>query len=94
MEKARSLNFDDYIFSECKKAGRKIAALARLSKFMSFKQKRILMKTFFESQFRCCPLFWIFRSRKINSKINHLQERSLKIVHNDYRRFTKERELL
>ena len=33
------------------------------------------MKTFFESQ---------FHSRKVNSKINHLQERSLRIVYNDY----------
>ena len=51
---------------------------------MSFKQKRILMKTFVESQFGYCPLIWMFHSRKVNSKINHLQERSLRIVYNDY----------
>ena len=33
------LNFDDHVISLCKKAGRKLAVLARLSKFMSFKQK-------------------------------------------------------
>ena len=46
IEIGRSLNFDDYVISLCKKAKRKLAVLARLSKFMSFKQKRILMKTF------------------------------------------------
>ena len=51
---------------------------------MSFKQKRILMKTFVESQFGYCPLIWMFHSRKVNSKINHLQERSLRIVYSDY----------
>ena len=51
---------------------------------MSFKQKRILMKTFVESQFGYCPLIWMFHSKKVNSKINHLQERSLRIVYNDY----------
>ena len=51
---------------------------------MSFKQKRIFMKTFVESQFGYCPLIWIFHSRKVNSKINHLQEWSLRIVYNDY----------
>ena len=51
---------------------------------MSFKQKRILMKTFFESQFGYFPLIWMFHSRKVNSKINHLQERSLRIVYIDY----------
>ena len=67
-----------------KKAGTKLAVLARLSKSMSFKQKRILMKTFIESQFEYCPLIWMFHSRKVNSKINHLQEQSLRIVYNDY----------
>ena len=84
IEIGRNLNFHDHVISLCKKAGRKLAVLARLSKFMSFKQKRILMKTFVESQFGYCPLIWMFHSRKVNSKINHLQERSLRIVYNDY----------
>ena len=41
------------------------------------------MKTFVESQFGYCPLIWMFHSRKVNYKINHLQERSLRIVYND-----------
>ena len=73
------------MISICKKAGRKLAVMARLSKSMSFKQKRILMKTFVESQFGYCPLIWMFHSRKVNNKINHLQERSLRIVYHDYR---------
>ena len=51
---------------------------------MSFKQKLILMKTFVESQFGYFPLIWMFCSRKVNSKINYLQERSLKIIYNNY----------
>ena len=76
IEIGRNLNFDDHVISLCKKAGRKLAVLARLSKFMSFKKKRILMKTFVESQFGYCPLIWMFHSRKVNSKINHIQGRS------------------
>ena len=68
IEIGRNLNFDDHVISLCKKAGRKLAVLARLSKFMSFKKKRILMKTFVESQFGYCPLIWMFHSRKVNSK--------------------------
>ena len=85
MEIRRNLNFDDHVISLCKKSGRNVAVLARLSKFMSFKQKRILRKTFVESQFGYCPLIWMFHSRKVNSKINHLQKRSLRIVYNDYK---------
>ena len=50
---------------------------------MSFKQRRILLKTFIESQFRCCPLIWMFHIRSVNNKINHLHERSLRIVCKD-----------
>ena len=60
MEIGRNLNFDDHVISQCKKA--------RLYKFMSFTQKRILMKTFVESHFG----YWMFHSMKVNSKINHL----------------------
>ena len=42
------------------------------------------MKTFVESQFVYCPLIWMFRSRRVNSKINHLQELCLRIIYNDY----------
>ena len=42
------------------------------------------MKTFVESKFVYCPLIWMFRSRRVNSKINHLQERCLRIIYNDY----------
>ena len=72
-----NFNFDGHVFSLRKKVGRKLAVLARLSKFTSFKQKRILMKTFVESTFGNCPLIWMFHNRNVYSKINHLQERSL-----------------
>ena len=53
MEIGRYLNFDDHVTSQCKKA--------RLYKFMSFTQKRILMKTFVESHFG----YWMFHSMKL-----------------------------
>ena len=85
VEIERNLNFDEYVFGICKKAGRKLSVLARMSKFMNFKQRRILMKTFIESQFGYCPLIWMFHGRTANRKINHLHERSLRIVYNDYK---------
>ena len=36
-----------------------------------------------ESQFGYFPLTWMFYSRKANSKINHIHERSLRIVYKD-----------
>ena len=42
------------------------------------------MKINVESQFGYYPLIWMFHSRKVNSKINHSQERSLRIAYKDY----------
>ena len=41
------------------------------------------MKSFFESQFGHSPLLWMFYSRGVNNKINHLHERALRIIYKD-----------
>ena len=66
-----------------KKACQKLNALVRLAPFMKVDKKRTIMKTFLESQFGHCPLFWMFHSRTINNKINRIHERSLRITYND-----------
>ena len=74
----RNLKFDEYILTQCKKAGRK-----RVCTYLSFERRRTLMKAFIESQFAYCPLIWLFCQRSSNTRINHLQERALRIVYND-----------
>ena len=49
----------------------------RMCSFLSQNKKRIIFKSFVKSQFKNCPLTWMFCSRKSNSKINRLHERSL-----------------
>ena len=34
----RNLNFDDHVFTLCKKVGRKLSALSRISNYMSFQK--------------------------------------------------------
>ena len=80
----RDLSFNEYVSSLCKKADRKLSVLSRLSKLMSFQQRRLLMKSFVEAKFGYCPLVWMFHGREINRKINHIHERSLRIVYRDY----------
>ena len=41
------------------------------------------MKSFIEAQFGYFPLVWMFHGRALNRKINHLHERSLRIVYKD-----------
>ena len=41
------------------------------------------MTSFINSQFQYFPLIWIFHSRKLNTKINKLHERTLRITYRD-----------
>ena len=50
---------------------------------MNFEKRRILMNSFFTSQFNYCPLVRMFHSRKVNNKLSHLHERCLRIVYSD-----------
>ena len=80
----KNLNFNLHLQNVCKKVGAKVTALARIVKLLPFYRKRILLKTFVESQFSYCPLIWMFCSRQINRKINHIHERALRLVYDDY----------
>ena len=77
------LKFDDHVNRLCKKASLKLNALARIAPFMNVSKKRIIMKSFIESQFGYCPLIWMFHSRGLNNKINRIHERALRITYND-----------
>ena len=50
---------------------------------MTVKQRRVLMKSFIESQFGYCSLIWMFHGYGLNNKINRLHEGSLRIVYKD-----------
>ena len=75
--------FDNYVTTICSKSNRKLSALARVAKFLSFQKRCTLFKAFIESQFKYCPLAWTFHGRQTNNKINKVHERALKIVYDD-----------
>ena len=79
----RQLKFDSHVFSLCKKAGKKLSALSRISYFLNQNQRRLLMNSFIQSQFSYNPLTWMFHGRKANNRINHIHERALRIVYDD-----------
>ena len=77
------LNFTSHVTNLCKKASNKLHALSRVSKYMTFNQRKTILASFIIQQFGYCPLVWIFHSRKLNNRINQLHERSLRIVYQD-----------
>ena len=79
------LNLENYLSAICNKVSRKINALGRIANYMPLEKRRIVMKTFIESQLNYCPLIWTFHSQTINNKINRLHERALWIVYSDFK---------
>jgi hypothetical protein len=77
------LNFVNHITYICKKANSKLTALIRYSKLLNFEKRRILLKSFIESQFSYSPLVWMFHDRWLEHKINKLHERALRLVYED-----------
>ena len=77
------LKFENYLDGVIKKASNKVNALSRVTPFMNLSKKKMLMNSFFKSQFSYCPLVWMCHSRTINNKINHLHERCLRVIYND-----------
>ena len=74
------LKFNEHVSKLCKKASQKLHALSRISPYMSEDRRRIIMKAFVQSQFGYCPLVWMCHSRTLNSRINRIHERALRIV--------------
>ena len=77
------LKFNKHIEDICQKASQKLNTLAILAPCMGTTKKCILMNAFFKSQFNYCPLVSICSNRSLNTKINRLHERCLRIVYND-----------
>ena len=78
-----NLTFKNHINSICKNANQKLDAFARIAPYMNIQKRRTIMKYFVTSQFSCCPLIWMFHSRRLNNKINSTHERALRITYQD-----------
>ena len=77
------LKFEKHITTVCRKANRKLNALTRVTSYIDLQKRRILINAFFNFQFNYCRVIWMFHSRALNSKINRLHERWLRILYND-----------
>ena len=79
------LSFNEHVSHLCDTASKKLHALARVACFMNIDKRKMIMRSFFLSQFGYCPLVWMNHSRSLNNRINKLHERCLRIIYNDYK---------
>ena len=78
------LNFDEHVSSLCKKASQKRSGHSRIAACMAFDQTRLILNSFITLYFSYCPIAWMFHSRKLNERINHIHERALRKVYKDF----------
>ena len=77
------LKFESHMNYICKVASRKLNALSRQCAIVPFYRRKMLMSAFFFSQFSHCPLLWMCHSRSINTRINNLHYRALRMIYRD-----------
>ena len=77
------LDFKEHLDGIIKNARRKINALSRIAPYMNAEKRRLLLNSFFASQFNYCPFVWMCHHRSVNNKINRLHERCLRIAYSD-----------
>ena len=74
------LTFDNHVANLCKKANKKVRALARATPYMTIEKRKLLMNSFFNAQLNYCPLTWMLHSLCNNNKIKDLHERCLRLI--------------
>ena len=84
------LTLEEHVEGLCKKASQKVSAVARISSLMRFEQRKRIVNLFITSHFSHYPLVWMFHSRRLNNRIDHIHERALKIIYQDYNSSFKE----
>jgi hypothetical protein len=78
------LTFTDHISNICKKAGKQVNALHRLSKVLGTESKLKIYNSFIQSHFAYCPTVYNTFSLENCKKLEKIQERALRFVFNDY----------
>ena len=80
----KNLNFKSNMEKICENPNEKLRALARISNLTAPNQRKKIINYFIYSQFTYCSLIWMLSSKECYKRINKIQERSLRIILNDY----------
>ena len=69
---------------EYQQASQKVHALSSVCPYMNINKRRTIMKAFIESEFGYCPLVWMLHSCTLNTHIDIVDDRALRLAYNDY----------
>ena len=75
------LRFHYHVSQVCKKASKKLYALATTFKYVETSKRRVLVNSFITSQFISCAIIWMFHGRRVGQRINKIHERALLLIY-------------
>ena len=79
------LSLVPHISNMCRKAATILNSLKRQNSYLvGIKTRTMVINTYVLSQFNYCPLIWHFCGKGATHKIEQINERALRFVHNDY----------
>ena len=78
------LSFEMHVSAICKKASGQLNALKRLSPHLTYKSRKAAVDAFILSNFNYCPLVWYCSTAREQQKIERIQQRALRRIHDDY----------
>ena len=84
------LTLEEHLEGLYKNATQKFSAVERISSLPRFEQKKRIVNLFITFHFSYYPLVWMFHSRRLNNRIDHIHERALKIIYQGYNSSFKE----
>ena len=62
----------------------RLTAISRIAKFMSLEKRKLLINSFLSHNLNIAPITWMFHTRTLNSRINDLHSRALRLIYKDY----------
>ena len=86
----KNINFKRHIQNICRKANNKTKALLRIRKFLNLEQAQVLAEAYISSNFRYCPLIWMFCGKISDNLIVKTHYRTLRAIYDTQTRSYEE----
>ena len=86
----KNINFKRHIQNICHKANNKTKALFRIRKFLNLEQAQVLAEAYISSNFRYCPLIWMFCGKMSDTLIVKTHYRTLRAIYDTQTRSYEE----
>ena len=73
------LNFSLHVSNICRSAAKQLSTLVKLNNFLCFEGKKVLINSYFMSNFNYCLLVWIFSNATSLKKTENFTKKNMKI---------------